>query len=439
MAAAGVGGFAAGVAVGTESKGSSHPHASLSETASPVTTRSLAPKATRATRIDLGDAKYGARGDGTDDTRALTAWREDIHAAIDRGASGVLAIVPCGVFALGGAASLDILDDNVHLQGDGRGGSVLTQTNRSNLDIVQTRGYGSAAGRPRSGFSITNLTIDGNAPEQSDARWCCAINGFNYDIEAVDLLHGGAGALSSRYSDPGDAKYEEARIRGLGCHEYAAVPGSRAPTYGVLWAGPHDSQFSDMVLSTLAAAQPGSGPSYGFVQAKGASGEYLTNTHIWGRHHYGLWADPLANGIHLANVVVEGAFLANAVLGPACTWSGGEVYGTDGNSGTQPHEQGIVLGIARAAPRMPAAHGVTDGFACSSTYVQGVRVYNFSPPGVCVDFTHSSGSNVISAVCATVPPGKGNALSSGTPQRDDEVFLIDSVSGERLVQRLSGT
>jgi hypothetical protein len=275
---------------------------------------------------------------------------------------------------------------------------------------------------------------------QTQGKWCLAIHGFNYDIETVDLLHGGAGALSSRFVDNGSAKYQEARIRGLGCHEYAAVPGSREPTYGVLWAGPHDSQFSDTILSTLAAAHPDSGSSYGFVQTEDASGEYLTNTHIWGRHHYGLWADPVANGIHLANVVAEGAFLANAVLGNGCTWSGGEVYGTDGNSGTQPHEQGITLGVAAGAPRLPTAPGITDGFTSSSNYIQGIRVYHFAPPGVCVDFHHSAGSNVVSAVCATtLGDSSATALYAGSPQHDDEVFLIDSSSPARLVQRLSSS
>jgi hypothetical protein len=448
IAAVGVGGLAAGVAIGTESGGSSRHHVtSTTVTGSSPAASTSSPSRPRtggaaaATRIDLGDARYKAKGDGSDDTPALMAWRDDIHAAIDRGARGVLATVPCGVFSLGGGAgSLDILDDNVHLQGDGRGGSVLTQMGRSNLDVVQTRGYGTFSDRPRSGFSITDLTIDGNSAAQTQARWCLVINGFNYDIETVDLLHGGAGAFSSRYHDNGTAKYQEARIRGLGCHEYAAVPGSRKPTYGILWAGPHDSQFSDMILSTLAAAQPGLGPSYGFVQTKDASAEYLTNTHIWGRHHYGLWADPVANGIHLANVVAEGAFLANAVLGNGCTWSGGEVYGTNGNSGTQPHEQGITLGMTRGASRAPSGPGITDGFTGSSNYIQGIRVYNFSAPGVCINFRHGAGNNVVSAVCATaLGNGNGNGLYAGSPQHDDEVFLIDSSSSARLIQRLGST
>lgn len=385
--------------------------------------------------IDLGASKYGARGDGGDDSGPLLAWRNDILAALDEGASGVHAIVPAGVFALGRPVSLDILGDNVHLEGQGRGGSVLTQLPRTNADIVQTRGYGSG-GMPASGFSITNLTIDGNAARQTAVRWCLAIRGFNYDIDSVDLLHGGAGGLSSAWTEDGVARHSTARIRALGCHEYAGLAGSSAPTYGILWAGPHDSQFSDVILSTLAAAQPDTGGSYGFVQASGASGEYITNMHVWGRHHYGIWADPRANGIHLANVVAEGAFEANAVIGDACTWSGGEVYGTLGNAGTQPHEAGISLGIEPGASHAPTAAGLTDGFTCSGSILQALRAWSFASPGTCVDFSNSAGGNIVTAVCATGGSDHRAALYRGAPNAGDEVFLSDPGTGARLIQRL---
>jgi len=422
---------------GSETVFRNEPNA-VSNPLTPQPVAPLKPIASSATQIDLGAAKYGAKGDGSDDSVAIRAWRNDILATLDGGASGVNATVPNGVFTFGPSVSLDILADNVHLQGDSRGGSILRQLPHRNADALTTRGYAARQG-PASGFSISDITIDGNAAQQSEATWCCRIRGFNYDIENVDLLNGGAGALSSEFVDTGVAKYFEARIHGLGCHEYLGVPGTQDPTYGILWAGPHDSQFSDVILSTLAAAQPDSGSSYGFVQAKGASGEYLANVHIWGRHHYGLWADPLANGIHLANVVAEGAFMANAVLGGYCSWAGGETYGTQGNQGQQPDEVGISLGIASGAPRAPTAPGTTDGFPCTNTIVQAVRSWNFAAPGACVDFRHSGGGNLLTVLCATVGADARAALYRGTPQSDDEVYLADPNANIRLIQRLAST
>lgn len=434
-AAIGVGGAAAFAASETVFK--HEPNATArkpgSGSLSPSPPTSLTPPA-RAATIDLGAAKYAAKGDGSDDTAALRAWRADILAALDGGATGVHALVPCGTFALGEPLPLDVLGDNVHLQGAGRGASVLTQLPKVNSDILQTRDY--AGGQTASGFSLTDLTVDANGARQTQAVWCAAVRGYNYDIESVDLVGGGAGALSSEWHDTtGTVKYMEARIRGLGCREYLGLPGSSAtPTYGILWAGPHDSQFSDVILSTLAAAQPGSGPSYGFVQAHGASGEYITNMHVWGRHHYGVWADPKAYGIHLANVVAEGAFLANAVVSSATTWSGGEVYGTLGNGGTQPRETGISLGIASGAPHAPALAGTTDGFGCAGTMIQAVRAYNFSAPGACIDFTASGGGNVVSVVCAPGGDDPGAALYRGSPSAGDEVLLLATTSADNLIR-----
>jgi hypothetical protein len=407
-----------------------------SETTSKHAPNAVASVAASSTRIDLGAAKYHAKGDGSDDSAALLAWRNDILAALDGGASGVHATVPCGRFAMGSSVTLDVLGNNVHLEGDGRGGSILTQLGKANVDILQTRGYASG-GAPTNGFSITNLTLDGNATEQTEAHWCCTIHGYDYDIETVDMIHGGAGGLYSQWTDPGDVKYMEARIRGLGCREYLGLPGTQDPTYGILWAGPHDSQFSEILLSTLSAGQTNTGSSYGFVQAKGAAGEYISNMHVWGRHHYGIWADPQGNGIRLANVVSEGAFLANVVLCSGCSWVGGEAFGTNGDGGSQPRELGISLGIDQNAPHAPQAPGTTNGWQAGGTVIQGVRSWNFESPGACIDFTNSAGANLINVLAATSGGDPHGSLYRGKPLADDEVFLLDSQSRARLVQRLS--
>jgi hypothetical protein len=435
-AAAAIGVAGAAALAGSETVFRNEPNA-VSNPLTPQPMAPLKPIVRSATQIDLGAGKYRAKGDGADDTVAIKAWRDDILATLDAGASGVYATVPNGVFTFGPSVTLDILADNVHLQGDSRGGSILRQLPRRNSDALTTRGYAAQEG-PVSGFSISDITIDGNAAQQSRATWCCRIRGFNYDIENVDLVNGGAGALSSEFVDTEVAKYSEARVHSLGCREYLGLPGTKDPTYGILWAGPHDSQFSDVILSTLAAAHTYSGSSYGFVQAKGASGEYLTNLHVWGRHHYGIWADPLANGIHLGNVVAEGAFLANVVLSSACSWAGGEAYGTRGNDGQQPYEVGISLGIASGAPNVPAL-GTTDGFPCANTIVQTVRSWNFASPGTCVDFSQSGGGNLVTALCATEGSDATAALYRGTPQRDDEVYLADPNANIRFVQRLAST
>jgi hypothetical protein len=436
-AAATIGVAGAAAFAGSETVFRHEPNA-VSSPLTPQPVGPLKPITRPATQVDLGATKYGAKGDGADDSIAIQSWRTDILATLDGGANGVYATVPNGVFTFGPSVTLDILGDNVHLQGDSRGGSVLRQLPGRNIDLLTTRGYAVGSG-PVSGFSVSDITIDGNAGQQSQPTWCCRVRGFNYDIEHVDLLNGGAGALSSEFVDTGVTKYSEARIHGLGCHEYLGVPGTQDPTYGILWGGPHDSQFSDVILSTLAAAQPGGGSSYGFVQTKGAAAEYITNLHVWGRHHYGIWADPLAYGIHLANVVAEGGFMANAVLGSHCSWAGGETFGTQGNSGRQALEIGISLGLAGGAPHAPPASGTTDGFSCTNTIVQAVRSWNFAAPGACVDFSHSGGGNFLTVLCGTEGSDARPALYRGSPRSDDEVYLADPNANLRFIQRLSST
>jgi len=64
---------------GSETVFRNEPNA-VSNPLTPQPVAPLKPIASSATQIDLGAAKYGAKGDGSDDSVAIRAWRNDILA-----------------------------------------------------------------------------------------------------------------------------------------------------------------------------------------------------------------------------------------------------------------------------------------------------------------------------------------------------------------------
>lgn len=159
-------------------------------------------------------------------------------------------------------------------------------------------------------------------------------------------------------------------------------------------------------------------PSYGIrvnggSGTHGANGEVYTAVHVWGRNHFGLFSQ--ASPFFAANCYVEGAFIANVVLGIASTWTGGQVLGTNGNSNNQPIEVGFCFGV-----------DVASGTHARSNVIAGVQVSSFTYPGVAVSFANDAGGNYIQAVTnvstdstATAP----SSLFSGTPLNTNFIQL----------------
>jgi hypothetical protein len=116
---------------------------------------------------NVKDPPYNAVGNGTTNDRAA------IQAAIDAAATagGGVVFLPPGTYSVGASGSTAggqayslILKDKVHLRGAGMFRTTIKAANNSNCDIITTV----EAGR-KSLMAVTDLTIDGNEANQTDA------------------------------------------------------------------------------------------------------------------------------------------------------------------------------------------------------------------------------------------------------------------------------
>jgi hypothetical protein len=116
---------------------------------------------------NVKDPPYNAVGNGTTNDRAA------IQAAIDAAATagGGVVFLPPGTYSVGASGSTAggqayslLLKDKVHLRGAGMFLTTIKAANSSNCDIITT-----VEGGRKSLMAVTDLTIDGNEANQTDA------------------------------------------------------------------------------------------------------------------------------------------------------------------------------------------------------------------------------------------------------------------------------
>ena len=262
---------------------------------------------------------FGAIGDGShDDTAAL-------QSALDAaGKGGGLVNIPPGVYV---TRSLTIRS-RVHLAGAGVEATILKLRAGANGDLIRTfdhaRLVGTNAVQGPFNWSIRDLTLDGNRAQN---RSGCGLRVYGWGFTLRDLrVRQCAGAgIDSEWSTedppwsedglatPGDSM--EAQVVNLKVHHCGAG--------GILWRGPHDSQFVNCVVydTKTVGVHLQSGPKFS------ATGCQLVNVHVWGGHEYGVRVE--AGFVSLVNVMAEWAKAAQVLINDDdATISAGRFFGS---------------------------------------------------------------------------------------------------------------
>ncbi len=248
---------------------------------------------------------FGAVGDGVhEDTVAL-------QAALDAAAAmgGGTVALPPGVFL----TRTLILNSRVHLAGSGIEATILKLPANANVDLLQTRDRDRHAGSDKPvgpfNWSVRDLTLDGHRARNHSG---CGLRIYGWGFTLRDLrIRQCAGAgidsewcrgdppWSERGLDtPGDSM--EAQLLNVKVHHCGAG--------GILWRGPHDSQFLNIVVydTTTVGLHLHSGSTFS------ATGCQLANIHVWGGHDYGVRVD--AGYVTLVNTMAEWAKQAQILI-----------------------------------------------------------------------------------------------------------------------------
>jgi len=247
---------------------------------------------------DFNVRDFGAVGDGIrDDTKAL-------QAAIDAAFAerGGRVVIPPGVYS---TRTLSI-HTRVHLTGAGIEASILKLRENTNDDLVKTYRHAALIGTDKVegpyNWSIRQLTLDGNRAKNTAG---CGLRAYGWGYELADLRVrqcAGAGIDSEWSTDdppetpmglgtPGDSM--EAQVINVKVHDCGAG--------GILWRGPHDSQFINCVVFSTKT----SGIHIHSGKKFSATGCQLVNCHVWGGHDYGYKIE--AGYVTLVNCMAEWA------------------------------------------------------------------------------------------------------------------------------------
>jgi Pectate lyase superfamily protein len=255
---------------------------------------------------------FGATGDGsTDDTAAL-------QKALDAAkVTGGLVVVPPGTYVTRGLT----VHSRVHLRGSGGDATVLKLAPRANTAVLESDGFAAeSAARSNggiSGFSIRDLTIDGNRAQGNPIGCGMRIYGYGYEISDVIACNCGADGIVSDWGTAGDlpspSHQMEARLTGLRTHDNGGD--------GVHFAGPHDSMF----LNCLAFKNGGTG----FDLSGNAYGTLMVNCHAWGVEQ-NVSFELAATGIGCVNCYADlDGGIGVRISRNDCRWIAGYVQGAN--------------------------------------------------------------------------------------------------------------
>lgn len=327
--------------------------------------------------VDVTKAPYNALGDGvTDDTAAIQAAENALAAQLS---GGTLYFPPNRTFMASGI----IKKSNVHWLGGGFGSTFIKLKNSAPTGTPLVIGdqfatltgtNPSAAPWGITGFSIRNLTFDGNKANNASLtapliQWYA----FGYVMDAVCVIFSHTPFYSEWTSNPGQVVLPiglEARI--TNCHFQQNDAGS------IQWNGPHDSMFENITTENS-----GTGHSV-WVQSKGGAGLWI-NCHAWGTTDVHWFLDAQS---YLLNCEADG---------------GGTVCGAWLRAANIQ-----VIGGAYFGTPFPFQLGVVAGTAASGCQLRGVSIYNASTAAF--NFLNDGGNNILEYYSS----GGNAAISSGT-------------------------
>ncbi len=176
-----------------------------------------------------------------------TADEVQINSAIDIATTvGGLVQLTEGLFTILLAI---IMKDRVHLQGVGAPATLITQPNGNNKNIIETFDFaaltvGNTTGGPK-GFEISDLRVDGNKDNQTDATLVgIQIYGNRYRLTNLEVTETRFDGIFSQWSTTGSVQDMDTALETF-LNRVKIGPSDLGD--GIHWRGPHDSHMTDIV------------------------------------------------------------------------------------------------------------------------------------------------------------------------------------------------
>lgn len=286
--------------------------------------------------IVVSGPPYNAQCNGTsDDTAALNS-----AAAAANSAGGGRLLLPAGTCTT--STGIPIYN-NVAYAGEGVNVTTVMLRNSSNADVFYgtVNGYGSmmvnyaagyeTGGQPGvSGWAITDMTINGNNTNQQSRGAGIRQYGYQFKIENVNIENTFSDCLYSDYNGLPNPSSATGSIQGQLINLTAfhcGVDSTNTTVFtvgavGIRWAGPTDSQWTNIITYQNASHGVMIGPNGGATQ--------IASLHSWGPHIGNNSASGIFEGgsNQCSNCEFEGSDTAQLVMlgGGNETFMGGHIF-----------------------------------------------------------------------------------------------------------------
>ena len=344
---------------------------------------------------------YGAQGDGTtDDSNAIQAA---VDAASSRGGGTV--VFPAGTFRVTRGITIY---SRIVLRGAGMSTTVIRKSNGGGrYPVLRSPGYEPGIENPVeiSNWSLQNITLDGNKAGGALGHGA-QMYGYGFTLFNVSIKDCAERGLWTEYlADlPTTGEPVEAMLVNLRVHGCARG--------GILWNGPHDSQWVNVVVYRCGPPGDTGSTTKGVEIRPHAAGLKTTNCHVWGTNHaYAWWVD--CNGPDIVNCSGEGAEQAQIVLLQNDSQViGGKFFASRvGNQTT-----GIQIGLG------------TEDKAPAATFIF-TKVVNCERGSLVFANDNGLGRYVLSIWQAS---GRAVVLRSGAPMRQSNRFDLQVAGGAEM-------
>lgn len=260
---------------------------------------------------------------------------------------GGIARVPTGTHTLDDTI---VMQSKCYIVGNGSGSTIIKSKDSLNKNMITTKDSSSLFGGNTSGgeayWGIFGVTLHGNKDNNTSGNSIYTYSRV-YNLNDVRIFFSAENGIKSEWytgavnwTQPGFENTDramEAQIHNVHVHY--------SRNNGIDWNGPHDSQFSNVIVAQSSHDSPGTydgftiGPSSGGLQA--------VNVHSWGdlqRYAFNLRCGYL----HFSNCEADDARSALVNWqGDNICWYGGVQFGAVFSEPPQPHDltlKGFIIG-----------------------------------------------------------------------------------------------
>ena len=304
------------------------------------------------------------------------------------------------------------LYSGVYFSGAGKNATVWQLKNNANSAIFQTYQFTSLTGTNTcaapNNFGVWNMTLDGNYANNATAGY--GIQAYGY---AATFLHVFArnATINNIYSEFTNSVCGASYTRVE--DELIDVGTNNAQGDNVVWAGPHDSQWTNGVNSQAQGVSGGKGANL-WVKPAG-NGLQINNVHNW-QGNYGAY---LEASIFADNIELEGANTSNLMVGA----NGSKI------SNLITYTGGLLTGNYVATGGCIAIGDATHTTPVTQTTITGLYAYSCNAGGTFA-FNHDGGNSKIQGVAFQSAAGVAT-ISTGTKAAttDFDVNVANGASG----------